>query len=142
MSERATEMSAGSSSRVQVLLWAAIPVIAIVGYGLVFLQAFNTVGCEGVCHDNLIFGTFALFPPILLGAVVIALGAGGVLAILRRKTLWVAVAGVATVVVIVATALIVLQVGFAPMWERNRQVATSDQPPIGRLVSDALDRSY
>ena len=127
--------------------WIGIPVVAIVGFVWVQLQAFGTVGCEGICHDRIIFATLGLFPWLLFGSVVAALVTGLVLAGLDRRTHLVAVSGLVLVVAVVGGSTLLLEVGFQPLRERNARAeqgllpSTPPADPSGRWSVDGAGAS-
>lgn len=98
-----------------------MPVVALFGFMWIGLRGFETVGCEGICHDDLIFGAYEVYPYLLVGSVVAAVVVGGVLALLEYSTRWVALAGFAAVVAVVVGSSLVLDAGFRPMYERNER---------------------
>ena len=118
--------------------WAGVLLVVFIGYAWLQLQVFSTVGCEGICHDEIIFATFAVSPWLLVGGALVAVVAGLVLAALGRRTLWVAVAGLGLVIAVVVGSTLMLEAGFQPMRERNARAeqgilpSTPPADPSGR----------
>lgn len=129
MSQRSTQ-SPRSFRVLEIVLWAAMPLIALLGFLWQIMQQFSVVGCEGICHDELIFGVIAALPWVVGASFVVAIVLAAVLLIRRRRTLWAAVTGVAVLVASLAALGIILEVGFAPMRERNELIARGEIPAV------------
>lgn len=124
------EARQGLVGATEILLWLAMPIIGVLGYFWVMVQGFSTVGCEGICRDELIYVTLAAIPWALGSAIAIAIAAAIVLRILRRRTVWAPVVGVGLLVGSLAVSGILLGIGFAPMHERNDGIARGELPAV------------
>lgn len=56
--------------------WIGILLVTFLGYLWVLMQMFSTVGCEGICHDEIIWATWATFPWLLFGIAALAVVTG------------------------------------------------------------------
>ena len=118
----------GRGSGVEMACWAGLILVPCLGYVWLILQLFSTVGCEGVCHSELIFGTWAAAPWLLFGTAGVAVVTGLVLTALGRRSLSVAVTGLVLVVAIVVGSSLLFEAGFQPMRERNAQTVQGILP--------------
>ncbi len=126
--------------------WAGLLLVTSLGYVWLILQLFSTVGCEGICDSELIFGTWAAAPWLLFGTAGVAVATGLVLAALGRRSLWVAVTGLVLVTAIVGGSSLLFEAGFQPMRERNARAAQGILPapppppdPTGRWSIDGSE---
>lgn len=134
MSLRASEVPATAPAPLQrsgweLACWIAMPVLAALAFGWFPMLALSTVGCEGICHDELIFGAYDLYPWLLVAVISGAAICGGTLAHFGRRTWWVAVAGLTLVLAVVVGTTVVIEAGLQPMRERNARAEQGILPP-------------
>lgn len=115
-----------------VLLFVTLCIAAFGSVHIYIFQAFGQVGCASICHDELIFGARNTYPWVL-GAAIVAMFTGSIIAIVRRRSsLWITVGGAVLVTTAVIGTVAAVEIGYRPMYERNALISGIAEPAFTR----------
>lgn len=111
------------------LCWFLLPFAAGGGYFWFVMQAFGFDGCGDDCRTDILYPAFAVLPWALIGSVALAPALSAALFVLRRRAAWGSIVALGLVVLSLILMQIAIQIGFAPMWERNDRIARGEVLP-------------
>jgi hypothetical protein len=134
---------------VELFLWLLLPVILLIAHFVQILEQFSTVGCEGVCDLNLIFGARAAYPWMVAASIVVAVVLAVILRLRGIPTYWAPLAAAVLVLSSAIVTSVLFQAGLAPMYERNARIAQGEVPaappppdPVGSWGTGAEGEPY
>lgn len=84
---------------------------------------FSMIGCEDICHDEVVWAALGSLPWALLAPLVAALAVAIVLPRTRRRTTLACGAAVILVLAVLVGTTLAVEAGVQPMRERNQLIA-------------------
>ena len=110
----------------ELFLWLLLPVILLAAHFMQILEQFSTVGCDGVCDLNLIFGARAAYPWMVAASIGVAAILAVILRLRGKPTYWAPLVGAALVLSSAISTSVLFQAGLAPMYDRNARITQGE----------------